>query len=154
MTSKLYPPRLASGPCPGTEINMPSHSLESGVNFKVSRMPSGVVTTRLGGTEVSSPVKHSTCSTNLWIVKTVPELPAAILMHGCGTSELLNRPAITEFGRYGREGWVVAGWVGLRDREVTFWDGVPGAEVTDWGWLGDPGSAAECDVLAESDGAG
>jgi hypothetical protein len=87
----------------------------------------------------------------------VSELPAATVIHGCGTSELLNRPAITEFGRYGREGWegwVVTDWVGFLDPAVAFWDRVPGAEVANWVWLGDPGAAAESGVLVESDGAG
>ena len=154
VTWKLYSPKLASAPCPGTGSRMPSHAPESDVNVIVSRVPSGVVITRLGGTEVSSPVKHSARATNLCIVKAVSELPAATVTHGGGTSELLNRPAITEFGRYGLDGWVVAGWVGLLDLGVTFWDGVPGAEVTDWVWLGDPEGAAESGSLVEIDGAG
>jgi hypothetical protein len=159
VTWKLYSPKLASAPCPGTGSRMPSHAPESDVNVIVSRVPSGVVITRLGGTEVSSPVKHSVRATNLCIVKAVSELPAATVTHGGGVSELLNRPAITEFGRYGLDGWVVAGrvvagWVGLLDLGVTFWDGVPGGEVTDWVWVGDPEVAAEAGALVESDGAG
>lgn len=119
---------------------------------------------RLGGTEVPSPVKHSARATNLWIVNTVSELPAATVTHSGGRSELLNRPAITEFGRYGLDGWVVcdwvvagwvvAGWVGGPDLEITCWDGLPDAEVTGWVWLGDPGVAAESGAPVESDGAG
>jgi hypothetical protein len=109
---------------------------------------------RLGGTEVPSPVKHSARATNLWIVNTVSELPAATVTHGGGYRELANRPAIIEFGRYGLDGWVVAGWVGVPDLGVTCRDGVPDAEVTCWVWLGDPGVAAESGALVESDGAG
>ena len=60
MTSKLYLPKLASAPCPGTDIRMSPHSLPNPVNGIVSGTPFGGVITRFGGTEVSSPVKHST----------------------------------------------------------------------------------------------
>ena len=141
---------------------MPSHSPELDVNVVVSRMPSGVVTTRLGGTVVSSPVKQSARATNLSIVKTVSELPAATITHSGGCSELLNRPPITELGRYGLDDWGVGGWVRLLDLGVNFWDAVPGVfldevpgvEVVDWVWPGDLGVAVESGALVESDGAG
>lgn len=122
---------------------------------------------RLGGTKVSSPVKQSARATNLWTVKTVLELPAATVTHGGGYSELLNRPAITEFGRYGLDDWDVAGWdevpgvvavdwLGPRllDPGVTFWDEVPGVEAVDWVGPGDTGVAVESSAFAERDGAG
>jgi hypothetical protein len=130
---KLYLPKLASAPWPGTEkIGISSNPLERGVNVIVSWTPPGVVITRFDGTDVLSPEKHRSCLTNLWIIKTLPELPAAGVIHVGGCSELPNRPAITEFGRYGL---------------------VPDVEVTGWDWFGDPEVAAELSALVESDGA-
>jgi hypothetical protein len=99
LTWKVYSPRLASAPRPGTGRRKNSHSPGPGLcKGIVSRVPSGVVITMLGGMRVSSPVKHSGRSTNLWSVKTVSELPAATVPQ-VKIRLLWNRPRNTEFGR-------------------------------------------------------
>jgi hypothetical protein len=99
VTWKVYPPKLASAPCPGTGRSRYSHTpdprLCKGI---VSRVPSGVVTMMLGGTRVSSPVKHSPRSTNLWSVNAVSELPAVTVVQ-VKIRLLWNRPRTTDFGR-------------------------------------------------------
>ena len=161
VTWKLYSPKLASAPCPGTGIRTSAHTPESYVSVTVSRMPAGVVTRRLGGTKVSSPVKQSARATNLWSVKAVSELPAPTITHGGGFSELWNRPAITESGRYGLDDWDVGGRdevpsVGaeLLDLRFTFWDEVPDVEAVDWVGPADVGVAAESGAFVERVGAG
>jgi len=170
VTWKVYLPKLASAPCPGTEkIGISSNPLERGVNVVVCWAPPGVVITRVDGTDVLSPEKHRFSSTNLWIIKTFPELPAAGVIHVGGCNVLPKRPAITEFGRYGLAGWVemldpvvtcgygepdaeVPPWPWLGDPVVTWGDDGPDVEVPPWAWLGDPGVAAESGAL-ESVGA-
>lgn len=89
------------------------------------------------------------------------ELPAPTVTQGGGYSELGNRPAITESGRYGLDDWDVAGWdevpgveAELLDPGVTFWDEVPGVEAVDWVEPADMGVAFESGALVERDGAG
>jgi hypothetical protein len=118
VTWKVYSPKPASAPCPGTGRRTYSHppgpSLCKAV---VSVVPSGLVIAMLGGVRLSSPLKHKARSANLWSVKTVSELPAATVVH-VKIRLLWNRPANTEFGRYGLDGCVVVGWV---------WPSGPGA---------------------------
>lgn len=102
-----------------------------------------------GDAGVSSPVKHSNRFANLSIVKTVSEVPPATVVHGT-TAEVWNKPRITEVGRCGLDGCVVADWDWFSGPVVACRGRVPGVVVPWWVW--DPGPAlAEPGVLADCD---
>lgn len=154
ITRKVYWPKLASGPSPGTERTSQTHRSDPGLAVSVtnSRVPSGVVTTTLGAAETPSPVKQIFCLTSLLIVMTVPELPAATYVQ-VPRNELWKNVETSEFGRAGLEA-VPAGLEAAAAGVEAVAAGLDGCTVTGEPWLPGPEVVGELGVVVEREGAG